>query len=351
MDKWYLDNLVCPRDHLRLEEAGGQLICANHHIYPVTDGIPVMLLDDVDQTLDVADASIKRAKGVCLDERAPNLHLESLGISEEEKKGLIDLSIHNRLNIDPVVSYICGATCGFSYKHLIGKLDFYPIPHLPMPPAKGSTLLDIGCNWGRWSIAGSQKGYTVVGIDPSLGAIIAARRVNEQLGLSVRYLVADGRWLPFNDNSFDNVFSYSVIQHLSLDNAGMVLSETARVLKPEGRSVIQMPNAFGIRSISHQIMRKFKEPTEFDVRYYTIRSLKKLFSAKIGKTKINAHCYFGLGLEASNLKFLLIKHKFIIILSELLRKLSRYAVPLIYFADSVYVESICEKTHCGSRRI
>lgn len=343
MDKWYLDNLVCPRDHLKLQEVNNQLICINHHRYPIVEGIPVMLLDDAEQTLSVAEASIKRAKGIFLDERAPHLYLESLGISEDEKNGIIALSMNNKHNIDPVVSYLCAATCGLSYKHLRGKLGFYPIPDLPMPAAKDSMLLDIGCNWGRWSIAGYRKGYSVVGIDPSLGAIMAAERVNRQLKLSIKYLVADGRWLPFNNNSFNNVFSYSVLQHLSRHNTGMVLSEIARILKPEGKSLIQMPNGFGPRSIFNQIKRKFAEPKKFDVRYYSIPLLKKIFLAKIGRTEINAHCYFGLGLETSNFKFLLTGQKLIIIFSELLRKLSKYIVPLIYIADSVYVESVREK--------
>ncbi len=350
MDEWYLDNLVCPRDHLKLQEVSNQLICPNHHRYPIVEGIPVMLLDDVEQTQGVADASIKRAKGISLDERAPHLYLESLGISEDEKNGIIALSINNKHNIDPVVSYICAATCGLSYKHLIGKLDFYPIPNLPMPPAKNSMLLDIGCNWGRWSIAGYRLGYSVVGIDPSLGAIMAAERVNRQLGLAIKYLVADGRWLPFNNNSFDNVFSYSVLQHLSRNNTEMVLSEIARILKPEGKSLIQMPNGFGLRSILNQIKRRFAEPIEFNVRYYSIPLLKRLFLAKIGKTKVSAHCYFGLGLETSNLKLLLTEQKFVIFFSEFLRKLSKYIVPLIYVADSVYVESVREENNRTSHK-
>ena len=39
----------------------------------------------------------------------------------------------------------------------------------------GTRLLDIGCSWGRWSLAAAARGYDAVGIDPSLGAIMAAR--------------------------------------------------------------------------------------------------------------------------------------------------------------------------------
>ena len=80
-----------------------------------------------------------------------------------------------------------GATNGILYKDAIGKLDHYPIPVLRMPPGAGRRLLDIGCNWGRWSIAAARLGYRPIGIDPSLGAVLAAKRVSEKLGLDVQF--------------------------------------------------------------------------------------------------------------------------------------------------------------------
>jgi ubiquinone/menaquinone biosynthesis C-methylase UbiE len=109
-----------------------------------------------------------------------------------------------------------------------------------------------GCNWGRWSIAAARKGYRVVGIDPSLGGVLAARRAAKSLSIEADFIVADARHLPFKDVSLDNVFSYSVIQHLSKPDALKSFAEIARILKPSGKSLIQMPNAFGIRNLYHQ---------------------------------------------------------------------------------------------------
>jgi uncharacterized protein YbaR (Trm112 family) len=47
---WCLDNLVCPRDKARLDLEKDGLACVHGHYYPVVDGIPIMLLDDVEQT-------------------------------------------------------------------------------------------------------------------------------------------------------------------------------------------------------------------------------------------------------------------------------------------------------------
>lgn len=336
MDR-YLDNLVCPRDHNQLESVSDKLVCSAGHTYPVVDGIPVMLLDDQAQTIAAAEKTLEQAAGIS-NKHMPDLYLESLSISDIQKKGLIQLAQTGASKVDPVVAYMIGATNGNLYNHLTGKLDSYPIPHLRLPPGDGQTFLDVGCNWGRWSIAAAQKGYRVIGIDPQLGAIMAARRVSRALGLSITYIVADARYLPFAANSFDKVFSYSVLQHLSKQNVAIAVSEIARVLKPEGASLVQMPTPFGIRTFYNQARRRFRPAYGFEVRFWTIPSLKRLFS-QIGKTKISVDCYFGTGLQKSDAHLMPVKWKIVLAVSEMLRKASRFARPMIYVADSVYVHS------------
>jgi SAM-dependent methyltransferase/uncharacterized protein YbaR (Trm112 family) len=341
MDPWYLKNLVCPVDHHPLEFSDGVLISSAGRKYPVVQGVPVMLLAEAEQTIGVASASLERAKGECVgDARAPELHLESLGIGEKEKEGLIELAARDDLRIDPVVAYIVGATNGYAYKHLIGNLDSYPIPDLRLPEAKGETFLELGCNWGRWCIAAARKGYTVVGIDPSLGAILAAQRVAHQLNLPIMYLVGDARYLPFKSPCFDTIFSYSVLQHLSKSNVNEVLGQVSRILKPGGTSFIQMPNFLGIRCLQHQVKRRFRKARDFEVRYWSISELQKTFGDKIGRTEVSVDCYFGLGLQKKDEDLMPPKLKFIVGLSEFLRSLSHKIRIIKYIADSVYVKSI-----------
>jgi SAM-dependent methyltransferase len=237
IDSWYVENLVCPRDHSRLILENDKLHCLNdQHGYPLVEGIPVMLLDDKEQTMELVYNSIRRAKGELVDLRSPDLYLESIGGSEEEKT--LAVSLVGKTKIDPIVSVIIGATSGNLYKAMIGKLESYPIPELRLENGHGKRLLDMGCNWGRWSIAAYKLGYQVVGIDPSLGAIMAARRVSNSMGCDIKYVVADGRFLPFNNKYFDVVFSYSVLQHLDRRNVELCLEEISRLLKNEGYSFI-----------------------------------------------------------------------------------------------------------------
>ncbi len=342
MDPWYLDNLVCPLDGLPLSYRDASLVSQAGRKYPVVDGVPVMLVTEAEQTIGVANSSLARARGDSsgIDGRAPNLYLESLGINDAEKEGLVQLARNGRSGIDPVVAYMIGATSGLTYKHLIGTLKEYPIPELRLPDSEGALLLDLGCNWGRWSIAAARKGYRVTGIDPSVGAIMAARRVARQLDLPIKYVVADARYLPFKDTSFGFVFSYSVLQHLSKANVITVLSQIRRVLRPDGMSLIQMPNWLGVRCLYHQARRNFREARNFEVRYWSLRALKRAFEENIGPSDISVDCYFGLGLQKSDKHLMPPLFRFAIRLSERLRSISQNFGTLKSFADSVYVASV-----------
>ena len=339
IDPWYEQNVVCPRDHLSLKPRDGQLVCEHGHLYPVVDGIPVLLLDDLPQTMQIAEASLQRAKTWSVeDDSPPHLYLETLGISDKEKAELIAFARdHENTPVDPVVQYIVAATSGHFYKESQGRLTSYPIPEIRLPPGTGARLLDLGCNWGRWSIAAARRGYDVVGLDPSLGAVMAARRVNRQLGLTAHFVVADARYLPFPRSATDVVFSYSVLQHLSDENFERCVCEANRVLKSGGLCCMQMASAFGIRSLYHQARRGFRAANGFDVRYRSPLALRRLFERKIREARIVVDCYFGLGLQPADAWMMSSGKQSLINFSELLRRMSDFLAPLKYAADSVYL--------------
>ena len=340
LDPWLESRLVCPRDHGPLIRRGGdRLECEQQHGYPIIAGVPVLLRDDMPQTIGVAERSLVAAR-----EPSPrtdaidSLYVDTLGISEEEKQGVVEMARRGGA-IDPVVAYMVGATNGILYKDAIGKLDHYPIPVLRMPPGAGRRLLDIGCNWGRWSIAAARLGYRPIGIDPSLGAVLAAKRVSEKLGLDVQFCVGDGRFLPFAPASFDCAFSYSVLQHMSVENVSLVLEALRRVVQSGGEALVQMPNKYGVRCLYHQARRRFREPRDFEVRYWTLADLAAKFEEKLGPAEISVDCFFGLGLQASDAPMMPSAKRALIHGSEALRRVSHYVPLLSHAADSVYVRA------------
>lgn len=333
--------LVCPRDGLGLTSERSFLFCPAGHQYPIVEGIPVLLLDEREQTIGIARDSLAAARKVAGGENSIDPYFTStLGINDAERKGVIADAQKGNSPIDPVAKFMIGATNGILYRDLIGRIKEYTIPELRLLPGEGKRLLDIGCNWGRWCVAAARLGYRPVGIDPSLGAVLAARRVTEQLGLEVDFVVGDARFLPFAAETFDVVFSYSVIQHFDKGAALESVAEIGRVLRPQGRSLVQMPNKLGLRCLFHQLRRGFREPVKFEVRYWTIQELRHLFSSAIGPCHFSVDCFFGIGLQAADSHLMSWGRRCLIRASELLRTFTKHFGIMKYFADSLYVTSI-----------
>lgn len=303
-------DFACPRDRAPLERAADGLACADGHRYALADGtIPVLLLEDEQPTHAACHVSLQPGE--------PPADPEEL------------------------VQDAIAATCGNLYRHLVGRVERYPIPELRLPDGAGRTFLEVGCNWGRWCVGARRRGYEVVGIDPSLRAIRAATRVADRLGADVTYAVADARHLPFGDASFDVVFSYSVFQHFAREDALASFDEVGRVLRPGGLALIQMANVWGARSLWNQLReRRFREPrTLFDVRYWGPRELRAELERRVGPTTIAADGFFTLNPQMTDLELFPRRYRAVVRTSEALRRASERVRPLRYAADSLYALS------------
>jgi hypothetical protein len=96
----------------------------------------------------------------------------------------------------------------------------------------------------------------------------------------------------------------------------------------------------GVRSLYHQLRRGFREPEGFDVRYWTIGEMKRALARRFRAPEVSVHCYFGLGLEPSDLVFVRPVGRLMIRLSEALRNTSHFLPPLKRIADSLYVSAV-----------
>ncbi len=268
---------------------------------------------------------------------ADDRFIDTLGISDAERAKLATLP---KGPVDPVVSMIIPGTSGHLYAARQGRYASYPIPELRLPAASGELFLEIGCNWGRWCIAAARKGYRVVGIDPSLGAVLAAKRVAAQLGVEAEFVVADARRLPFATRRFDVVFSYSVLQHFAREDVERTLDEIARVLKSGGVSFIQLANALGVRSLYHQARRGFRDQGGFDVRYWRIADMRGAFERAIGPSAVSVDGFFGLGIQSTDVAHMRLSHRLVCHASDALRAASVRVPALVQVADSVYVRSV-----------
>jgi SAM-dependent methyltransferase/uncharacterized protein YbaR (Trm112 family) len=314
------ENLVCPRDRAPLTVDGDDLVCGRGHEYKRVGGIPILLAEEVPPTHPAFCDSLRRAAdGDSAARPQPAEPVEG---------------------VDPYVQGIVADTCGQMYRPLVHKLARYPIPELRLSESRGRRLLDIGCGWGRWCVAAARKGYAPIGLDPSLDSIEAAVRVADQLGVSAEYVVGDARYLPFAAGTFDVVFSYSVLQHFDKRDVRLSLDEVRRVLKPGGRAVIELPNAFGVRNIYQQARRRFRAPVGFQVRYWRPSEIKDVFRTAVGPTSLSVDAYLFINGQPADRDLLPARYRAAIWVSEALRRASGRAPGLVYAADSLYVTAV-----------
>lgn len=103
-------------------------------------------------------------------------------------------------------------------------------PFADYPP--GSRILEIGCGMGTMAECWARHGAEVTAVDLNPIATERTRQRFAQRGLHGDIREADGRALPFDDGSFDYVWSWGVLHHSPAFERSV--AELMRVLRPGG---------------------------------------------------------------------------------------------------------------------
>lgn len=102
----------------------------------------------------------------------------------------------------------------------------------------GKKILDVACGWGELLAIAEEKGLTTFGIDISKEAIKLAKNRLQNGKLKV----AKAEKLPFQNNTFDYLVCIGSLEHF--DSPEVAIKEMARVIKPDGKIFIRVPNLY-----------------------------------------------------------------------------------------------------------
>jgi len=124
-----------------------------------------------------------------------------------------------------------------------------------LPP--NGKFLEAGCGLGQWCFYVSKIGHRAVGVDIAKDII---KNLNEFISgkneyQNIKFIVDDLTHSKLESNQFDFIVSLGVIEHFP-DSAPM-LNELYRLLKPNGKIFISVPNIFALHTITRPLTKLF----------------------------------------------------------------------------------------------
>jgi glycosyltransferase involved in cell wall biosynthesis/ubiquinone/menaquinone biosynthesis C-methylase UbiE len=129
-------------------------------------------------------------------------------------------------------------------------------------PLTYEKALDFGCGAGRLAQALAEYFQEVHGVDIAPSMIARAQRLNKHGDRCTYHLNEAPDLRLFNANTFDMVYSWLVLQHMPTQLAVRYIAEFARVTKPGGVIVFQIPDR-RLHVVDDEIPRTEDLPPEF----------------------------------------------------------------------------------------
>ena len=179
------------------------------------------------------------------------LNLETSILSIKDRA----LKILGALGLYPHIFFISMPFKIYEYYELVKGVSFSP----------SDRILDIGCGLGLQTLLLGERGGEVVGLDVCAISIARAQRKAHLLRNQIRAEFRAGPLsaVGFASESFDKIFSFSVIEHIADYSA--VLAESYRILKIGGDFIASVDALQGISDAEliarhrrdHQVERYF----------------------------------------------------------------------------------------------
>lgn len=117
---------------------------------------------------------------------------------------------------------------------------------------EGNIVLDAGCGFGDFIVSHLHTGCGFVGLDFSLPMLRTAReRILQAHGKSLPFVGGSISRIPLKDACVDVVYCHGVLHHIADDKVEDVFREFRRVLRKDGRLLVEFKNSWSPYGVTH----------------------------------------------------------------------------------------------------
>ena len=158
---------------------------------------------------------------------------------------------------------------------------------------KNKKIIDLGCGTGHFTTFFGQHNK-VIGVD--------IQNVVNNIYKNFTFRITDATKLPFEDNIFDLVISFDVIEHI--ENDDQMITEAYRILKKGGKIFFGTPNRERLANVVLKVIGKqIKYPLSLGndkllgemihIREYTKDEIEKILKRHNFRQIKVTHFWFG----------------------------------------------------------
>jgi SAM-dependent methyltransferase len=139
-------------------------------------------------------------------------------------------------------------------------------------------VLEVGSGegYGTYKLSGSSKVKEITGLDVDAGSIRSAS--GKYISKNLRFFSYDGNRIPYEDQAFDAVISFQVIEHIRDDRN--YVREIFRVLKKNGLFLLTTPNR------TTRLKPGQKPWNRFHIREYSSVTLREVLQHSFSEVEI-----------------------------------------------------------------
>ena len=160
-----------------------------------------------------------------------------------------------------------------------------------LAPLEGKRVLDAGCGDGAYSLAATERGAFVTGVDVSAEMLAAAQARSAARGVKVDWRQGDVLALPFPDASFDLAIAITVLCLVS--DPQRAVRELARVLVPGGRLVIGDLHRWSLWAMTRRMRGWAGNSFWRGARFWTASALQDLLvDANLRPDRVRGVAYY-----------------------------------------------------------